>query len=187
MDKSRTHIKNLIVLACADGKILDSELNVITEKAQDSGISLNELERWLNNAYEIVLEIPQNEAEREKHLLDMINLGLADGRFCQSEYDLCKMMIDKLPYSHLKESMLFAMRKAKLQKLINEMERTGLSRKDHQILNQAAQDAGISIDELAQLLSGKRKTTNGSKTKFFDNPLSEAPVFVEKTFKRAWK
>lgn len=187
MDKNRSHIKNLIVLACADGKILDSELDIISKKAHESGISLDELESWLNNAYEIVLDIPQNEVEREQHLLDMIKVGLSDGRFCQSEYDLCKMMIEKLPYSHLKESMLFAMRKARLQKLVNEMEQSGLSRKDQQELNQAAEDAGISVDELANLLSEKDKPTTEIKSNFFTNPLSEVPSFLNDSPQSFWK
>ena len=186
MDKSKTHIKNLIVLACADGKILNSELDMIAQKAHDSGVLLDELETWLNNAHEIALEIPKKEGEREQHLLDMIKLGLADGYFCQSEYDLCKMMIEKLPYSHLKESMLFAMRKAKLQQLINEMQTGGLSRKDQQMLNQAASDAGISVDELATLLSDRNNKPQPRKTSFFDNPLSDVPVFTENSNNSNW-
>lgn len=185
MDRNITHIKNLIVLSCADGKVLDSELEVISKKALESGISLDELESWLNNAYEIVLNIPQNTAERERHLLDMITVGLSDGKFCQSEYDLCKMMIDKLPYSHLKQSMLFAMRKAKLQQLINNMQKNNLNRKDQEELNKAAKDAGISVDELASLLSGQKTEKNESN--FFDDPLSDAPIFILQRGDHVWK
>mgnify|MGYP001790725912 FL=1 len=187
MDKSQSHIKNLIVLACADGKILDSELDIITKKTQESGISLDELESWLNNAYEIVLDIPQDEAEREKHLLDMINVGLSDGKFCQSEYDLCKMMVKKLPYSHLKESMLFAMRKAKLKQLVNKTRQTGLSRYEQEALNKAAKDAGISVDELATLLSeDSKREFKEKRATFFDDPLSDVPVEDSKT-ESSWK
>ncbi len=172
---ANNHIKNLIVLACADGRILDSELGIIAQKAIDSGISLDELESWLNNAHELVLDIPKVEEEREKHLIDMINLGLADGRFCQSEYDLCKMMVEKLPYAHLKESLFFTMRKAKLTQLVNKAAQKGLTRQDQEMLNRAARNAGISVDELANLLSGD-KTSKKKDDGFFKKPLSRCPV-----------
>ena len=158
MNKNKSLIKNLIVLACIEGQILDTDLDSITQKVLACGISLNELESWLNNADEIALEMSDEKTEREQHLIGMINVNFSNDRFCQREYDLCKVLIQKFPFPHLKQSILFALHGARLQQLIQEMKTVkNFSRKDHQILNQAAQDAGISVDELALLLSPEHK------------------------------
>lgn len=161
--KTYDHIKHLITLTYFTGNILDDELDEIIAKAVKAGISLDLLETWLNNACYIISGLPSDEEACEKFLINLINTGLASSRCSESEYELCTMLVTKLPLPHLQDPLLFIIRKAKLSQLINNAAKKQLTRKDQDILNRAARNAGISVEELARLLSGKSdQKSNGT-------------------------
>ena len=153
MEKNVSHIKNLIVLACADGIIEDSELDLLTEKAKEVNISLNDLENWLNNANELALEIPQSDRERERHLINMINMSTSDGYFSQEEYELCKMIAEKLPYKGLNHALTFNMNLSHLKNLVALACSDGkVEEAEMKLLQEAAVNSGVSEEELAKLI-----------------------------------
>lgn len=153
MEKNVSHIKNLIVLACADGVIEDSELDMLTEMAREVNIPLNDLEMWLNNANELALEIPKNDRERERHLINMINLSTSDGYFSQEEYDLCKMIAEKLPYTGLSHALTFNMNRSHLKNLVALACSDGrVDEAELKVLRDAAKNSGVSEGELQKLI-----------------------------------
>lgn len=153
MEKNVLHIKNLIVLACADGVIDDSELDLLTQKAREVNIPINELEMWLNNAHELAIDIPKNDRDRERHLINMINMSTSDGYFSQEEYDLCKMIADKLPYSGLNHALTFNMNRSHLKNLVALACSDGkVDEAELRVLKEAAVNSGVSENELYKLI-----------------------------------
>lgn len=153
MEKNVLHIKNLIVLACADGVIEDSELDLLTEKAREVNIPLNDLEMWLNNADQLVLDIPKNDRDRERHLINMINMSTSDGYFSQEEYDLCMMIAEKLPYSGLSHALTFNMNRSHLKNLVALACSDGtVDDAELAVLKEAAINSGVSESELFKLI-----------------------------------
>lgn len=153
MEKNVLHIKNLIVLACADGVIEDSELDLLAEKAKEVNISMNDLETWLNNANELVLDIPKNDRERERHLINMINMSTSDGYFSQEEYNLCRMIAEKLPYSGLNHALTFNMNLSHLKNLVALACSDGkVEEAELKVLREAAANSGVSEGELQKLI-----------------------------------
>lgn len=153
MEKNIAHIKNLIVLACADGVIEDTELDILTEKAREVNIPINDLETWLNNANELALDIPKNDRERERHLINMINMSTSDGYFSQEEYDLCRMIAEKLPYAGLNHALTFNMNLSHLKNLVALACSDGkVDESELSVLKEAANNAGVSEGELNKLI-----------------------------------
>jgi uncharacterized tellurite resistance protein B-like protein len=83
----------------ADGKIEELERVAISKIAYEQGIPLDRLNVMLQRANEYVYLIPQNNHEREKQLEQMIDLALADGDFAPAEFELIKMVAEKLGFT----------------------------------------------------------------------------------------
>ncbi|MCA6074264.1 hypothetical protein [Fulvivirga sedimenti] len=148
------HIQNLVVLAFVDGVIDPEELDLLHELAEEIGISPEELDHWLENAEELVLKFPNSLEERERHLINMINLANSDGEFSQSEYELCKLMADKLPYQGLSQALNKRMNKAYLKNLVALACSDGkVDKSEMDVLLDSAEKAGVSETELKSMIS----------------------------------
>ncbi len=147
------HIKNLVVLAHVDGVIDPEEIELLHELAEEIGISAEELDHWLENAEELVLKIPETVEERERHLVNMISLANSDGHFSQSEYELCKLISDKLTYSGLGQALDMRMNKSYLKNLVALACSDGtVDQKEMAILEDAAARAGVDRDGLKHMI-----------------------------------
>jgi len=93
------HFRNLVSLSAADGKIKDVERVALAKIAYEHGIPLDRLNVMLLKASEYVYLIPQNNEEREKQLEEMISLAWVDGEFAPAEFELIKMVAEKLGFS----------------------------------------------------------------------------------------
>lgn len=93
------HFRNLISLSVADGKIEESERIALAKIAYERGIPYDRMNVMLKHAAEYVYLIPQNMIEREKQLIEMIEFAMVDGEFARAEYELIKIVADKLGFS----------------------------------------------------------------------------------------
>lgn len=93
------HFRNLVSLSVADGKIEETERVALSKIAYERGIPFDRMNVMLKHASEYVYLIPQNMIEREKQLEDMIQFAHVDGEFAKAEYDLIKMVAEKLGFS----------------------------------------------------------------------------------------
>ncbi len=153
MDKTR-HLKNLIALAYADGVLEESELKILTHAAEHLGIPQEKLQGWLDKADEIVIKVPEDNAEREQHLIDMISLATADGYFSQDEYDLCKLMAEKLHYDGLMEALNRCMNRSNLKNLVALACADGhVDESEKKVLKEAAEAAGLTNEELEEWIA----------------------------------
>lgn len=93
------HFRNLISLSVADGKIEETEKIALAKIAYERGIPHDRMNVMLKHAAEYIYLIPQNMIEREKQLEEMIEFAHVDGEFATAEYELIKMVAEKLGFS----------------------------------------------------------------------------------------
>jgi len=90
-EPSYTHrkrqLRNLVVMALADGSIGQREVELIAERCVELGFGQDELQSAL--AYglgdDAALELPADTADRESLLADLISMMAADGMLAESE------------------------------------------------------------------------------------------------------
>lgn len=101
------HFRNLISLSAADGKIEDAERVALSKIAYERNIPLDRMNIMLTRAHEYTLLIPQNSAERETQLDEMIDFALIDGELAKAEIDLIHVVGEKLGFSksHIEQAI----------------------------------------------------------------------------------
>lgn len=103
---NKHYLKNLVALACADGNIDDSEMKILKEAARDAGLNEADLEHLIETRDDYRHFIPESEEERETQLAQMISLAIADGEFTVEEYQLCKVVAERLGFSEEELKMI---------------------------------------------------------------------------------
>ncbi|MFL5729786.1 MAG: TerB family tellurite resistance protein, partial [Cytophagaceae bacterium] len=94
----KSHLKNLIALAKADGKISDSEKEYIFKVAEKHGLKSAEVESMLIESSNEDVRIPSNDSERFDQIFDLVQMMLADGSIDDNEMDFCIVMAEKLGF-----------------------------------------------------------------------------------------
>jgi uncharacterized tellurite resistance protein B-like protein len=88
----------------------------------------------------------------------MINLSFSDDEFSQEEYDLCKMIADKLDYSGLHRALTRSMNRSHLKNLVVLAATDGeVHETEIEVLYKAADNAGISHEEVQSMLSKSKE------------------------------
>jgi uncharacterized tellurite resistance protein B-like protein len=93
------HFRNLVSLSVADGKIEETEKVALAKIAYERGIPYDRMNVMIKHAAEYIYLIPQNMVEREKQLEEMIAFAHVDGEFATAEYELIKMVAEKLGFT----------------------------------------------------------------------------------------
>jgi len=92
------HFENLLAVAYADGEFDAIELEFLTEKAEEYGISSTEVSELMKRADQLQFEIPQNLIDREDQLSDAVFMMMVDGDIGEKEYELCYQLAQKLEF-----------------------------------------------------------------------------------------
>ncbi len=95
-----SHIKVLLSLALADGRIDKNELAAIATVCQREHISEAELKRCLENPDSIEFVLPTDHETKIKYLRDMVCIMMADGDIDKNEFVLCKLTAETLGFRH---------------------------------------------------------------------------------------
>jgi uncharacterized tellurite resistance protein B-like protein len=91
-DKERLgQIKNLIMLAMADGRIDEDELAVIAMVAVREGMTADELDSVIDNIEKVEVELPRDIDTRKRYLQDMVELMVIDGEIHEDELNICQV------------------------------------------------------------------------------------------------
>ncbi|MBQ0070234.1 MAG: hypothetical protein KBT09_10890 [Bacteroidales bacterium] len=96
--KQLGQIKNLIMLALADGKATDSELALVASIASRESLSQDELDNLIDNPESVKIELPEDEETKKRYLTDMVALMMIDGEMDDNEIALCKLYAISLGY-----------------------------------------------------------------------------------------
>jgi tellurite resistance protein len=91
MDETRLlHLKNLIIIALADGILDPMEKEFIIEKASMLGINEQELEILFSEAVELKNELFQIEISPEEQLADAVLMAVLDGHIHENEQKILR-------------------------------------------------------------------------------------------------
>ena len=93
------HFRNLVSLSVADGKIEETERVALAKIAYERGIPMDRMNVMIKHANEYIYLIPQNMIDREKQLTEMIEFANVDGEFSKAEYELIKIVAEKLGFT----------------------------------------------------------------------------------------
>jgi uncharacterized tellurite resistance protein B-like protein len=94
----KSHLRNLIALAKADGRISEGELELINKAASKLGLKQSEVNGLLEVVTEKDLSIPSNDSERFDQIFELVQLMMADGKIEDSEMDFCILIAEKMGF-----------------------------------------------------------------------------------------
>ncbi|ELR68313.1 hypothetical protein C900_00540 [Fulvivirga imtechensis AK7] len=95
-EERKSHIKNLISVAMADGHLAEEEWALLTRVAQRLRMSSEEIQNIKNNPADIQFVVPKKYKEKIQQVNDLVALMMVDGDIDQSELELCKKIALKL-------------------------------------------------------------------------------------------
>ena len=85
-----SHLKNLVAVAFADGKLEENEMAALAAVMDSRGISPEYLERCINNPKGIKAVKPKSPEQSLEYLKDMVFLMICDGNINEREMSICK-------------------------------------------------------------------------------------------------
>lgn len=91
-------LKNLVMLAMADGKLTDSELAVILAVASRENISPDDLTKVIEDPDSVSINLPDDEDTKLAYLRDMVAMMMVDGELEEQELAICKIYAMALGY-----------------------------------------------------------------------------------------
>lgn len=85
--RRQRHLRNLVVMAIADGQIGQREVNLIADRCVELGLGQQDLEAALQAGLrdDAALELPADQDDRVECLQDLIRMMAADGKLDESE------------------------------------------------------------------------------------------------------
>ena len=95
-----SHLKNLVALSMADGKVEKSELAAIAAICSREGLTEDDLQKCLNNPDSINFVPPTDDKTRLRYIQDMLLLMMSDGDIDENEMLVCKLTAEALGYKH---------------------------------------------------------------------------------------
>ena len=91
-------LKNLVMLATADGRFTDSELAVLIAVASRENISPEDFNRVMEDPDSITIDLPEDEDTKLAYLRDMVAMMMVDGELDEQELAICKIYAMALGY-----------------------------------------------------------------------------------------
>ncbi len=85
--RRKRHLRNLVVMALADGQLGQREVDIVAQRCVDLGLSDLELKEAIRFGLgdDAALELPATGADREDLMKDLIRVMAADGRVDEGE------------------------------------------------------------------------------------------------------
>ncbi len=101
---ARSHIKNLIEVAVADGNFDLIEYDLLKKIAKRNGISENHLKEIQAHPDNVQFELPDNKEERFQQFYDLVHMMTIDKTIHDEEMKLCNVFAAKFGYPREKSS-----------------------------------------------------------------------------------
>ena len=106
-NKKLGQIKNLIMLALADGKATESELALIAATATREDLNQEQLDYLIDHPDRVLIDLPEDEEQKLRYIEDMVSLMMIDGHLDDQEMAMCKLYAIMLGYeSSIVEQMI---------------------------------------------------------------------------------
>lgn len=94
----KSHIRDLIALAAADGHIDKEEMEFVSIAAAGWGITTKEFEEIFRNPQKVKFAVPDTQEKRLMALMDLVFLMMIDGEIHQNELDFCQSIAPTLGF-----------------------------------------------------------------------------------------
>ncbi|MEL7001598.1 MAG: TerB family tellurite resistance protein [Bacteroidota bacterium] len=95
-DKNKSHLKNLMSIAMADGQFAESERHILFSVARRLGMSDEDISIVYENPESIQFIPPSSHNEKMDQIYDFIYLISADRTVDPKELDICKKLASHL-------------------------------------------------------------------------------------------
>lgn len=98
LTKRRQQLRNLVVMAFADGSLGEREVNLVADRCAELGLDEYDLRKAIEFGLgdDAVLELPSDPTAREDLMRDLIRMMAADGRLEESEKRLFALAAAKM-------------------------------------------------------------------------------------------
>ncbi len=85
--KRQRQLRNLVVMALADGSLGEREVNLVADRCEQLGLFEDDLQKAMEFGLsdDAALELPSEVTERESLMKDLIRMMAADGCLAESE------------------------------------------------------------------------------------------------------
>lgn len=96
--KRKSHFKNLLAVAMADGHLDNIEFEYIMQLANQCYMSREEVQRVIDFPEAINFHAPKTNRERFDQMYDLVTVMLVDGNIDDREIQLCKIFAMRLGF-----------------------------------------------------------------------------------------
>lgn len=91
-------LKNLVMLAAADGHLTDSEMAVLLAVASREKLTPDEFNKVIDDPDTVTIDLPEDEDTKLAYLRDMVAMMMIDGELNEQEMAICKLYAMALGY-----------------------------------------------------------------------------------------
>ncbi len=91
-------LKNLVMLAAADGHLTDSEMAVLLAVASRENLTPDEFNKVIDDPDSVNIVLPEDEDTKLAYLRDMVAMMMVDGELDEQELAICKLYALALGY-----------------------------------------------------------------------------------------
>ena len=91
-------LKNLVMLAAADGHLTDSEMAVLLAVASRENLTPDEFNKVIDEPDSVNIVLPEDEDTKLAYLRDMVAMMMVDGELDEQELAICKLYALALGY-----------------------------------------------------------------------------------------
>lgn len=100
---AKSHMKNLLEVAMADGQFDSVEYNLLKKLARKYHITEKELENIRENPIDIEFEVPEDDSEKFEQFYELIHMMIIDEQIHPDEENLCVIFARKFRYPNVRE------------------------------------------------------------------------------------
>ena len=91
-------LKNLVMLAAADGRLTDSEMAVLLAVASRENLTPEEFNKVIDDPDSVNIILPEDEDTKLAYMRDMVAMMMIDGELDEQEMAICKLYAMALGY-----------------------------------------------------------------------------------------
>ena len=97
-EQRKCHLRNLAALAMKDGKMAQSEKELLEVVAREWGLSSKEVHAIAEHPNEIEFIVPESADTRFALLYDVVEMAIIDGELKNVERDICDAMAQRMGF-----------------------------------------------------------------------------------------
>jgi uncharacterized membrane protein YebE (DUF533 family) len=94
----KSHLRQMVRLAYADGNFHEKEKKFILKVAKENDISRSDVDEIIENPTSVELFIPESKDEKFEQIFDLVRLMSKDGEVTDPELEFCQELATRLGF-----------------------------------------------------------------------------------------